>query len=124
VTEAYDRKNGIATKQVIVQSGSTQIMLDNLPLEVLPLVGGRRDGGLFGLDNLHPTIVGYGLIAQAVCDEIALIEQLPAPRVNLQACYAADTLLHNLPPLIALADFVLGFIGAFVHSDPQGAAVS
>src|SRR5271165_1659288 len=111
---AYDRKNGIATKSVIVNSGATQILLDNLPLEVLPIVGGRRDGGLFGLDNLHPTVVGYGLIAQAVCDTIAATEGLAPTVINPQSCYDADTLLHNLPPQIALADFVLGFIGAFI----------
>lgn len=120
---AYDRKNGIATKSVIVRNGPTQVMLDNLPLEVLPIIGGRRDGGLFGLDNLHPTIVGYGLIAQAVCDTIAATEGLAPPVINLQSCYDADTLLHNLPSRIALADFVLGFIGAFIHGDPLGATV-
>jgi lysophospholipase L1-like esterase len=121
MTSAYDRKNGIATKSVLVRHGSTQILLDNLPLEILPLVGGRRDGGVFGLDNLHPTVVGYGLIAQAVCDAIVANENLAPPVINLQSCYDADTLLHNLPPRIALADFVLGMIGAFVQSDRTAA---
>lgn len=121
MTAGYDRKNGIATKSVIVRSGATQIMLDNLPLEVLPLVGGRRDGGLFGLDNLHPTVVGYGLIAQAVCDTIAATEQLSPTVVNLQSCYDADTLLHHLPPQIALTDFLLGFVGAFIGGGARAA---
>ena len=30
--------------------------------------GGRREGGLFGLDGIHPTTSGYGIIAQAVLD--------------------------------------------------------
>ena len=114
---AYDRKNGIATKSVIVNSGAMQVLFDNLPLEVLPIIGGRRDGGLFGLDNLHPTIIGYGLIAQAVCDTISATEGLAPQLINLQSCYDADTLLHNLPAQIALADFVLGFIGAFISGD-------
>jgi hypothetical protein len=118
---AYDRKNGIATRSVIVRSGALQVLLDNLPLEVLPLIGGRRDGGLFGLDNLHPTVVGYGLIAQAVCDTISAVENLAPTVINLQSCFDADTLLHNLPSQIALADFVLGFIGAFVHGNSLGA---
>ena len=117
---AYDRKNGIATRSVIVNSGMTQILLDNLPLEVTPF-GGRRDGGLFGLDNLHPTIVGYRLIAQAVCDVIAATESLAPTVINLQSCYAANSLLHNLPPQIGLADFVLSFIGAFIRGDPLAA---
>jgi lysophospholipase L1-like esterase len=121
MSAAYDRKNGIATKQVLVNDGGTQILLDNYPLEILPVIGGRRDGGVFGLDNLHPTIVGYGLMAQAVCDVIAATENLARPAIDLQACYDADTLLHNLPPQIALADFVLGFIGAFI---PGGGAAA
>ena len=113
----YDRKNGIFTKSVIVHAGATRILLDNLPLEVLPVFGGRKDGGLFGLDNLHPTVVGYGLIAQAVCDTIVANEPGLAPVViDQQACYDADTLLHKLPPGITLADFVLGFVGAFVKA--------
>jgi len=115
VTEDYDRKNGIATQQVLVRHGGTLILLDNFPLEVLPIVGGRRDGGLFGLDNLHPTIPGYGMIAQAVCDTIADIEGVARPAIDMQAGFDADTLLNNLPPGIALADFVLGFIGAFIR---------
>ena len=114
MTADFDRKNGIATKSVIVHNGTTPNLLDNLPLEVLPIVGGRRDGGMFGLDNLHPTVVGYGMIAQAVCDTISSTEGLAPQVINLQTCYDADTLLHNLPSTISLADFVLGFIGAFV----------
>jgi lysophospholipase L1-like esterase len=115
VTASYDRKNGNATKEVLVRNGGTQILIDNLPLEVLPIVGGRRDGGLFGLDNLHPTVVGYGLFAQAVCDAIAAAEHVVAPKIDMQACYDADTLLNHLPPDIALADFVLTFIGGFIR---------
>ena len=119
MNQDYDRKNGIATKSVIVRNGSTRILLDNLPLEVLPIFGGRRDGGVFGLDNLHPTVVGYGLIAQAVCDTIVASEPGLAPVViDLQACFDADTLLHDLPPAISLADFVLGFAGAFINLRP------
>ena len=117
---AYDRKNGIWTKSVNLHHGSTQIMLDNLPLEILPLFGGRKDGGLFGLDNLHPTIVGYGLIAQAVCDTIAATEGLAPPVINLQSCYEANSLLNSLPPRIALADFVLGLVGAFIPGASRG----
>jgi hypothetical protein len=113
VTANYDTKNQSGGGRVIVKSGRSEILIDNFPLEVLPF-GGRREGGLFGLDNLHPTIVGYGLIAQAVCDTIAHKERLAPRTIDLQACYDADTLLHNLPANIALADFVLSFIGGFI----------
>ena len=111
---SYDRKNGIASKSVIVNNGGTPIMLDNLPLEVVLLIGGLLHGGQFGLDNLHPTIPGYGLIAQAVCDTIAAAEGLAPVVINMQACYAADTLLHSLPASIGLADFALELVSSFI----------
>jgi hypothetical protein len=114
---AYDWKNGIAKKEVILRNGVLEILLDNRAIEVTPVGGlGGFGGGLFGLDNLHPTIVGYGLIAQSVCDVIAQTEGLPPPTIDLQACYDSDSLLHNLPPTIGLADFALQFLGAFIKS--------
>jgi len=116
-TATYDRKNGIETKQVLLHNGVLEILLDNRPIDVAPFGGlGGFGGGLFGLDNLHPTVVGYGLIAQSVCDAIAMAEGVAGPTIDLQACYDADTLLHDLPPTIGLADFVLQFVGAFVKS--------
>jgi hypothetical protein len=116
---AYDRKNGINTSTVILHSGRSPFLLDNRAIEVTPFGGlGGYGGGLFGLDNLHPTLVGYGLIAQSVCDVIAATESLPRPTIDLQACYDADTLLKHLPPTIGLADFALQFVGAFI---PGGA---
>ncbi len=112
---AYDRKNGINTATVTLLSGRREFLLDNHAVEVTPWGGlGGYGGGLFGLDNLHPTLVGYGLIAQSVCDAIATTEGLPRPAIDLQACYDADTLLKNLPGTIGLADFALEFVGAFI----------
>ncbi len=112
---AYDRKNMVATKQVLVHKGATEILLDNAAIEVTPWGGlSGWGGGMFGLDNLHPTIVGYGVMAQAVCDVIADTENLQPPTIDFQACYDADTLLRDLPPTISLTDFLLQFVGAFV----------
>lgn len=118
----YDRKNGTNTKEVILHHGRSPFLLDNRAIEVTPFGGlGGFGGGLFGLDNLHPTIVGYGLIAQSVCDVIAETEGLPAPEIDLQACYDADNLLNNLPPTVGLADFALQFVGAFIPLDSLAA---
>jgi hypothetical protein len=114
-TATYDRKNGINTETVYLNRGPTEFLLDNRTIEVTPFGGlAGFGGGLFGLDNLHPTLVGYGIIAQAVCDVIAATEALPKPTISLQACYNADTLLNDLPPTIGLADFALEFVGAFI----------
>ena len=121
----YDRKNLTNTKEVLVRKNGTQILLDNRAIDVMPLFGGLGGfgGGLFGLDNLHPTIVGYGLIAQAVCEVIAQTENVPVPIVDLQACYDADTLLHNLPATIGLADFAIEFLGTFFGTMSQSPTV-
>ncbi len=113
-TAAYDRKNRIATRSVNVHGTNGEMLLDNVPLEAFPFVGSLKQGGLFGLDNLHPTIPGYGVLAQAVCDVIAATEGLPAPVIDQQACYAADTLLQNLSGAIELSDFAFSFVGAFI----------
>jgi len=119
---AYDRKNMIATNQVFVHDGAQQKLLDNASLEVTPWGGaGGWGGGLFGLDNLHPTIVGYGLLAQPVCDMISETENLPRKVIDLQACYEADTLLHHLPGSIALSQFLLQFIGGFISGSSLAA---
>jgi hypothetical protein len=121
----YDRKNMVNTKEVLLHRGLSEFLLDNHAIEVTPFGGlGGFGGGLFGLDNLHPTLVGYGLIAQAVCDVIAETEDLQPPTIDLQACYDADTLLNNLPPTIRLADFALQFIGAFIKSGSIAAATA
>ena len=119
---AFDRKNGTSVKDIDLLRHGSPILVDNNVIDVTPLGGmGGFGGGLFGLDNLHPTVVGYGLIAQAVCDTIAATEGVPAPQISLQACYDADTLLRDLPPTVALADFALEFIGAFIQGDSLAA---
>jgi hypothetical protein len=111
-TAAYDRKNGIATRNVFVDNGN--MLLDNHPLETIPIAGGLKQGGLFSLDNLHPTIPGYGVLAQAVCDVIAATEGVPSPTIDQQACYTADTLLQNPSGAYELANFGFSFVGAFI----------
>ena len=120
-TAAYDRKNGIATRCVKVHGHNGEMLLDNLPLEAIPGFGGLKQGGMFSLDNLHPTIPGYGVLAQAVCDVIAATEGGPAPIIDQQACYVADTMLQQLPGEIELSDFAFSFVGAFIppHSADQ-----
>ena len=57
-----------------------------------------RRGGLFGLDGMHLSGVGYGLMAQMVVERIAAAEALGTPpRIDLEALYEADTLLDSLP---------------------------
>ena len=70
---------------------------------------GRRQGGLFGLDGIHPTSSGYGIIAQEVIDVLAAAG-VPAAPIDFAALLAADT-LNSDPP--ALVDDVINLIAPF-----------
>ena len=67
-------------------------------LKNLPLSGTRSDmgGGLTGLDNMHPTIPGYSIIADAVVAALGKSAQ-----TNKEAAFAKDSLLNNMPRLLA-----------------------
>ena len=74
--------------------------ISNNMFESGPL-GGFRMGGVFGLDGMHPTTVGYGLMAQAV-----LAAMGNASRIDLEALCDADTLIQNAPALWTLLMYV------------------
>jgi hypothetical protein len=78
----------------------------NFMLEVTPFFHGFRKGGLFGLDGMHPTMVGYGLMAQQVVDSIAAHEGGAARPVDLEAAYVKDKLLQDLPGIWSLAPWL------------------
>ncbi|SEH62561.1 hypothetical protein [Magnetospirillum fulvum] len=61
------------------------------------LLGGFAHGGLFGLDGMHPTTVGYGIVAQRVLDVIAQTETSPsqAAKVDLDALCREDWLIQH-----------------------------
>lgn len=67
-------------------------------LKNLPLSGRSSDfgGGLTGLDNMHPTVPGYSLIADAVLQAMGR-----SARTNKDLMFSRDTLLGNIPPLLA-----------------------
>jgi hypothetical protein len=68
-------------------------------LKNLPLSGTSADfgGGLTGLDNMHPTVPGYSLIADAV---LAAIQPNNPVTTNKDIMFSRDTLLNNIPPLL------------------------
>jgi hypothetical protein len=76
----------------------------NVMIEADPT--GFARGGLMGLDGMHPTNVGYGLMAQRVVDCIAEHEGGPKRKVDLEAAYANDALLQNLPGIWSIALWV------------------
>jgi len=63
--------------------------------------GRRLQGGLFGLDGIHPTTIGYGLIAEVFLTEMqrAGVPGADPRRIAWQDVIANDNLLQNPPPI-------------------------
>ncbi|GGM71731.1 hypothetical protein GCM10011609_04330 [Lentzea pudingi] len=82
--------------------------------------GGRRTGGLFSLDGVHPTTVGYGLIAQElikIMEQAGVVfrsasgEKREGPiKVNFERLIEADTLVKSPPQNIGFALDSLGWL--------------
>jgi hypothetical protein len=60
-------------------------------------VSGRTQGGLVALDGLHPTTVGYGILAQEALDVMAHADATPPQRVDFARLVTADTLISDPP---------------------------
>jgi len=57
-------------------------------------------GGLIGLDGMHPTIVGYNLMAGTILDTIKKCERdlkIPNSLPTVAQAYQADTLIRDIP---------------------------
>lgn len=99
----FDTKQHARTNDNVVRiDGKT---FTNLMLEADPgfLGGGFARGGLFGLDGMHPTLLGYGLMARQVLAAMAQAEGLSAPTIPLEPLYQADTLLRDVPSIWSIA---------------------
>jgi hypothetical protein len=107
-TTRFDGKH-YADRGVIVTPGGRFHRLSNTALNLF--LGSLMTGGLTGLDNMHPTAPGYGLIANAVLEAMGA-----TPRVDMLQAYQADSLLQNLPHTWNLSHIelaVLGSLGVF-----------
>ena len=91
--------------------------LNNKPMTPWPFGGGFY-GGLAGLDNMHPTIPGYAIVADAVLRALGHTDK----ETNKSAAFEADTLLnnfHGFPVLVAQAELsLLGTFGALRGRSP------
>ena len=82
--------------------------------------GGRTDGGLFSLDGVHPTTIGYGIVAREMTRLLSDHARVPfftqdgAPRpadsveVDFGRVLASDTLASRPPRSL---DSTMGLIG-------------
>jgi len=71
---------------------------------------GRLQGGLFGLDAVHPTTSAYGVIAQAVLDVLSAAGVASTP-INFARLRTQDT-LNTHPP--ALFQTLFGLLSPFL----------
>jgi lysophospholipase L1-like esterase len=73
--------------------------------------GGRTQGGLFSLDGIHPTTIGYGIMAQEIIKIMQLAgvkfferdektERTGEIKVNFNRLIEQDTLISNPPKLV------------------------
>ncbi|WP_147255248.1 hypothetical protein [Pseudonocardia hierapolitana] len=63
---------------------------------------GRLQGGLFGLDGIHPTTCGYGIVADELVGVLAAAG-VPAKHVDFAELPSEDTLNQRPPALMATA---------------------
>jgi hypothetical protein len=80
---------------------------------------GRRQGGLFGLDGVHPTTSGYGVIAQVVLDVLAGVG-MPTTPIDFTDLRHKDTLNAQPPALVtAMLRLLAPFLTRLVsHRQP------
>lgn len=96
---------------------SKPIWVRNWRLNNVPLQGFSHKGGLYGLDNLHPTTVGYAVLAQTVCETIVATEGIePVRPIDFEAAFDADSLLTNVPRLLDLDNLLINLLVAFVRA--------
>jgi hypothetical protein len=75
---------------------------------------GRLQGGLFGLEGVHPTTSGYGIVADEIVTVLAAAG-VPAKRVDFAALRREDTLNQDPPALMTTAfDLATPFLARLV----------
>lgn len=66
-------------------------------------VAGRTQGGLVALDGIHPTTIGYGILAQEALAVMAHADATPPKQVDFARLVSADTLISD-PPRSLMGD--------------------
>jgi hypothetical protein len=72
---------------------------------------GRLQGGLIALDGVHPTTIGYGIMAQEVLKVLADAGVVPiGTGIDFEALIAKDTLVSHPPRTLTPDLSVIGFL--------------
>ncbi|MDP7547484.1 MAG: hypothetical protein QGF20_09340 [Alphaproteobacteria bacterium] len=95
-TRKYDAKHQRRTANNVIKLKNDKT-ITNVMLNA-GLFGGFRRGGTQGLDGMHPTVVGYAIMAQQVLDAIKRAEPGTNPaRIDLDDAFSRDKLLNDVP---------------------------
>ncbi len=98
------------------------IWVDNEYLSNVPLESFVHKGGLFGLDNLHPSTVGYAVLAQTVCAQISAVEGIAVTTPpDFTTAFKHDSLLQHVPPLLDVVNLLGDMLAAFAGAAGGGA---
>ena len=109
----FDGKHYMGRGIAIPGMGKT---LNNKPITPIPF---GYYGGFAGLDNMHPTVPGYAVLADVVLHALGRGDL----HTDKAAAFAADTLLTNVRGLpLLIAEMELSLIGMFGVFRASGAA--
>lgn len=93
--EAYDSKHyGDSRAIEIRKAGKLVKRITNLPFASSPL---KFQGGIAGLDNMHPSAVGYAAIANEMLKAYDAAEGTSTKQIDFQRAYQKDGLLKSPP---------------------------
>jgi lysophospholipase L1-like esterase len=95
--EQYDSKHyGDGRAIEVKKAGKLVKRVTNLPFASSPL---KFQGGIAGLDNMHPSAIGYAAIANEMIRAYNAAEGASAAFIDLPATYRKDSLLKSPPKL-------------------------
>jgi hypothetical protein len=96
VSDRFDAKHWGSQYKVPVSHKGTPWRLSNYPFS--SNLGGFRQGGLWGLDNMHPAAAGYALLAEEMRKIVVTAEGIAnSEPILVQKAFDRDTLLQDVP---------------------------
>ena len=109
--EQYDSKHyGDSRSVQVKKAGKLVKRITNLPFASSPL---KFQGGITGLDNMHPSAVGYAAIANEMIKAYNVAEGANRALIDLPSMYRKDSLLRSPPkswePLNSLVSTLVPF---------------
>jgi hypothetical protein len=74
-------------------------------------LNGRKNGGLFSLDGIHPTTIGYGIVAQELINIMVKAGvEFDSQQVDFERLVTIDSLISNPPRSLASIFQIIGEI--------------